>query len=150
MLTDLVDATRGSRHAMRALMFALVLGTAACSVTAPATPLPGEPLTMATADFQMGVGGCGGVGIPAFRLEREGDSLLFVDVVSNSPRRLVWPRGYVARLVGGMATLYSPIGTVVAREHDLIDNAGGCPRPDDSLWVDSMGTVTHPIEGAPT
>jgi hypothetical protein len=136
--------TRGSLRPIRLLIIGLLLATAACSAVEPATPLPGTPLTIETADFQMGVDSCGGVGIPAFQLEREGEVLQFIDVGSKNVRRLVWPRGYAARLVDGVATLYSSNGTLIAREHDVIDNAGGCPRPDDSLWVDSMGTVIHP------
>jgi hypothetical protein len=136
--------TGGSLRAIRALIIGVLLTTAACSAVEPATPLSGTPLTIETADFTMGVGSFGGVGIPAFQLAREGDALQFIDVRSKSVRRLVWPRGYAGRLVDGLATLYSSNGTIVAREHDVIDHAGGCPRPDDSLWVESLGTVMHP------
>ena len=111
---------------------ALALAVAACIAT-----LPGTPLTIETADFQLGPGSCAGVGVPPFRIERAGDALRFVDVSTATDIKLVWPNGYAARLDHGTAILYASNGAVVGRENDVIDNAGGCPRPDGSLLVDS-------------
>jgi hypothetical protein len=111
-----------------ALLFALV----ACTTT-----LPGTPLAIETVGFQVG-GGCAGVGLLPFRIERDGDSLRFVDVETAAPLRLVFPSGFAARLVDGTAVLYAATGAVVAREGEVIKDAGACPRSDGSILVDSF------------
>jgi hypothetical protein len=116
---------------------ALALAAAACSVTAP-----GTPLAIDTAGFQLGPGSCAGVGVPPFRLERDGDALRFVDAGgSGEVLHLIWPSGFVARLQDGRATLYGSNGSVIGREGDVLDNFGGCPRADGWLAVDEIGTV---------
>lgn len=107
---------------------------AACTAT-----LPGTPLAIDTAGFQLGFGSCAGVGLPPFRIQRDGDTLLYVDVGTAIPRKLVWPNGFAARLENGTAILYASSGAIVARENDVIENAGGCPRPDGSILVDELG-----------
>jgi hypothetical protein len=101
--------------------------------------LPGTPLAIDTAGFQIGPGGCAGVGVPPFRIQRAGDTLVYVDVGTEIARKLVWPSGFAARLENGIAILYASNGSMVGRENDVIENAGGCPRPDGSIVVDEMG-----------
>jgi hypothetical protein len=113
---------------------AFAVALAACSVT-----LPGTPLSIDTADFQLFSTGCAGVGLPAFRIERDGDKLRYVNVETVEAMPLRWPNGFSARLVDGVATLYSGTGGIVAKEHDVIDDAGGCPRSDGSILVDLNG-----------
>lgn len=122
---------------MNALLRTLVwlaLTVAACTTT-----LPGTPLAIDTAAFQVGSSSCGGVGLPPFRIERDGDTLRFVDVGTATERKLVWPNGFAARLVDGTAILYASNGAVVARENEAVEDAGGCPRSDGSILVDSFG-----------
>jgi hypothetical protein len=112
----------------------LVLAVAACTST-----LPGTPLAIDTAPFQLGPESCGGVGLPAFRIERDGDTLRFVDVGNSTVLTLVWPNGFAARLEDGTAILYTSSGTVVGRENDVVDDVGACPRSDGSILVGSIG-----------
>ena len=111
---------------------AFLIAVAACTAT-----LPGTPLAIETVGFQLG-GGCAGVGLPSFRMERDGDALRFVDVGTAAPLRLVFPSGFAARLVDGRAILYAASGAVVAREGEVIEDAGACPRSDGSILVDSF------------
>ena len=113
---------------------AFALAVAACTAT-----LPGTPLAIETADFQLLPGSCAGVGVPPFRIERDGAKLRYVDVGTAALVRLMWPNGFAARLVNGTATLYASNGTVVADELDVIEDAGGCPRSDGSTLVDLGG-----------
>jgi hypothetical protein len=112
----------------------VALALAACTAT-----LPGTPLAIDTAGFHLVPGSCAGVGVPPFRIERHGDALLYVDVGTALARKLVWPSGFAARLVSGTAILYAGNGSVVGRENDVIENAGGCPQPDGSIVVDEIG-----------
>jgi hypothetical protein len=112
-------------------------------VAACAAPLPGTPLAIDTAAFQLGPSSCGGVGLPPFRIERDGDTLRFVDVGTGDERKLVWPNGFAARLVNGTAILYASNGTVIARENEAVEDAGGCPRSDGSILVDSFGQTNY-------
>src|SRR3954462_8838200 len=110
---------------------ALLIALVACTAT-----LPGTPLAIETVGFQLG-GGCAGVGLTPFRIERDGDTLRFVDVETAGPLRLVFPSGFAARLVDGTAILYAASGAVVAREGMVIEDAGACLRSDGSILVDS-------------
>lgn len=113
-------------------LLALLLAAAGCSTT-----LPGTPLTIDTASFQLVPGSCAGVGLRPFRIERDGDTLRYMDVDTEAAVRVVWPNGFAARLLNGIATLYTSNGGVVAREHEVVENAGGCPRSDGSILVES-------------
>ncbi len=110
------------------------LAVAACTAT-----LPGTPLAIDTTDFQLFPTGCAGVGLPPFRIERDGDTLRYANVETAEAMRLRWPNGFAARLVNGTPTLYASNGSVVAKELDVIENAGGCPRSDGSILVDLGG-----------
>jgi hypothetical protein len=120
-------------NSLRQLCVLLVLTAAACTTT-----LPGTPIAIDTVAVQFPFS-CGGVGIAPFRIERDAETLRYVDVASGNVRRLVWPSGLAARLVDGAAILYASNGSVVARENEVIDNAGGCPREDGSVLVDQLG-----------
>ncbi len=123
-----------NRRHRRFASLAFALALAACTTT-----LPGTPLAIETADFQLFSTGCAGVGLPPFRIERDGDMLRYMNVETAEPMRLVWPNGFAARLVNGTTTLYASTGSVVAKELDVIEDAGGCPRSDGSILVDLGG-----------
>ncbi len=63
------------------------------------------------------------------RLTRAGMDLVLVDVNTGVQTSIVWPYGFVARLVDGKAVLVAPDGSVVAREGDLLDVGGGFAQP---------------------
>jgi len=114
-----------------AACFAFVV--AACGATHS-----GRALAIETDGFQLFPGNCGGVGVPPFRIERDGEALRFVDVGTGLARRLVWPHDFSAWLENGVGILYASNGNVIGRENDVIDDAGGCPRSDGSLLVDEF------------
>jgi hypothetical protein len=122
---------------LRGTIASLVLTVAAC-----ATTLPGTPLAIDTAEFQVLPGSCAGVGLSAFRIERDGDTLRFIDVGTETEIRLIWPHGFAARLENGAAVLYASGGAIVGREHDVLEDVGACPRSDGSIRVESIGKRT--------
>lgn len=105
----------------------MALTVAACTAT-----LPGTPLAIDTVSFQSGAGGCAGVGLLPFRIERDGEGLRYVYVATDAAVRLVWPSGYVARLVDGMAIVYGSNGVVIG--------AGGCSRRRRG-WMSPIGRI---------
>ena len=111
----------------------LVLTAAACTTTLPGTPIAIETVAVEYPSS------CAGVGIAPFRVQRDADALRYIDVASGNVRRLVWPSALAARLVDGTAILYASDGSVVVRENEVIDNAGGCPREDGSVLVTGLG-----------
>ena len=117
---------------LRMLCTVVVLAAAGC-----ATTLPGTPIALDTVAVQS-PSSCAGVGIAPFRIELHDNAVQFVDVASGERRRLVWPSSIAARLVDGQVALYASNGAVVARENEVIDDAGGCPRSDGSILVDAL------------
>jgi hypothetical protein len=63
------------------------------------------------------------------RLTVSGTDLVLVDINTGEPTMIVWPYGFVARLVDGKAELVAPDGSVVAREGDLLNVGGGFALP---------------------
>jgi hypothetical protein len=63
------------------------------------------------------------------RLTVAGADLVLVDVNTGEQTTIVWPYGFVARLVDGKAELVAPDGSVVAREGDLLHVGGGYALP---------------------
>jgi hypothetical protein len=112
----------------------VALAIATCTAT-----LPGTPLAIDTVSSQSGPGGCAGVGLRPFRIVRDDETLRYVDVGTAEAIRLVWPSGYAARLVNGIAIIYAGNGVVVAQDDDVVEDAGGCPRSDGSILVDISG-----------
>jgi hypothetical protein len=63
------------------------------------------------------------------RLTVSGPDLVLVDVNTGRQTTIVWPYGFVARLVDGKAELEAPDGSVVAHEGDLLNVGGGFALP---------------------
>lgn len=116
----------------------LVFALAACTAT-----VPGTPLSIDTAGFQLGDGGCAGVGIPPFRIERDGDALRFVDVGTDDVVGIIWPFGFAARLQEGRAILYASDGVAIGQEGDVLDEIGACGSSDRSFVVGSVGARAY-------
>jgi len=112
---------------------------AACSVA-----VPGDPLTIQTAGFRWELSWtCVGVGLLPIRIERQGEELRFVDARTAEDVPLIWPNGFVARVVDGEATLFASDGAAVGREGDELKDLGTCESRNGVSIVASVGQKTY-------
>jgi len=84
--------------------------------------------------------GCPSALMAPVRVARDGDRMAFVLVDTGVDRRVLWPRGFSARLHQGRAELVAPDGTVVACDGGVIDNLGGAGPITDPFVVCDVGT----------
>lgn len=120
----------------------LLLSVTGCSQT----PLPGTPLTLATADLR---GDCPAAGLLPVRVVRNGDAMEFISVADGRPVSVVWPGGFDARSVDGVAKLYASDDEEIATEGDVLRDLGGAPDVDGSkFFVCSIGNTVYGSEPA--
>jgi hypothetical protein len=74
----------------------------------------------------------------------EGQALAFVSVATGAQVRLVWPRGFSARSVGGRAEIVTPDGSVLAREADVLSGLGGGSSGSEFHICSIGGTIYLP------
>lgn len=102
-------------------------------VSACNSSLPGTPLALTTA--ASGDGGCATAALLPVKIEQGGGGLTFVSAGTGKPVSIVWPFGFAARLVDGVAELIGSNGSVIGRQGDLLNNLGG--------GLDASGTAFH-------
>jgi hypothetical protein len=120
------------------LLLALVVSLGACS-----TDPEGTRLGLRTDESQGQAGACGLSPTRPFRIEREGNDMVFVDVDTNEPRSIIWPFGFAAWLEFDTAVLYARDGTVVGREGDVLSNILGIEMVGDGLDVCGIGARSY-------
>jgi len=121
------------RSVSLALAFAIVL--AGC-----ATDLRGTRLTLQT-DMTTAGGGCDLGALVPVRIERDGDTMVFVDR-TDQRISIFWPAGFAAWLEYGTAVLYARDGSVVGREGSVLDTIGGS-QAADGFHVCRVGVRTY-------
>ncbi|HEX7347788.1 MAG TPA: hypothetical protein VF253_13425 [Candidatus Limnocylindrales bacterium] len=110
------------------------------------TTLPGLPLTLETAAPNRD---CPAAALQPVRVGRAGDVMEFVAVADGQPVAVVWPAGFAARVVDGVATLYASDGEKIATEGDVLRGLGGAEDPAGSkFFVCSIGQRTYGSEPA--
>ena len=120
----------------------LLLFVAGCTQT----PLPGIPLTLATADLR---GDCPAAGLQPVRLDRDADAMEFISVADGQRVEVVWPGGFAARLVDGVGRLYASDGEEIATEGDILRDLGGASDVAGSgFFVCSIGNTVYGSEPA--
>ena len=100
---------------MRLAVALLACCLAGCSDVQPATRLP-----LAADSVEFLTDACPEAPIAPVRMTRSGDDVGFVDVQSGAPVAIMWPVGFAAWDVQGVATLHATDGAVVGREGDVI------------------------------
>lgn len=121
------------------LLLAVAVSLGACTTDPNAVRL-GLP----TAAAQVPPGGCSDSTAAApFRIERDGDAMVFVDVASEDRRSIIWPFGFAAWLEYGVAILYATDGSVVGREGEALDRIGGVVVDGEGLHVCVVGVRSY-------
>jgi hypothetical protein len=86
---------------------------------------------------------CEGALATPFRIGRDGDEMVFVDVGTGDRRSVVWPSGFAAWVEFGTAVLYASDGSVVGREGEVLDKIGGAGVEGEGFHVCSVGVRTY-------
>ncbi len=108
---------------------------------APTQGPVGSPLALTT---EPRTGSCQTAALLPVRIEEDGQQMRFVLVGTGQEVKIVWPEGFSARLVDGVAVLIAPDGLIVGHEHDVLDNLGGGAGADASAFhVCSVGARTY-------
>jgi len=87
-----------------------------------------QQLVLSTMDPNMPPGSpatCGDALLDPVEPRLRGTSLEFVSAANGALVHVVWPRGFSARLVNGVAEVVAPAGDVLAREGEAITGLGG-------------------------
>jgi hypothetical protein len=127
-----------SPHRLRLAALAGGLLFAACSAV-----VPGTPLKIETAGFRWELyWTCTGGGLLPVRIHSDGNLLRFTSADGDDVR-LIWPNGFVARVVDGQATLFASDGSVVGREGDELTDLGTCESRDGVPIVASVGPKSY-------
>ena len=110
------------------------------------TTLPGLPLALETAGPSTD---CPAAALLPVRVVRTGNVVEFVTAADGQPVSVVWPAGFAARSVDGVAKLYASDGEQIAVEGDVLRDLGGAPNMDGSkFFVCSIGQRTYGSEPA--
>lgn len=110
------------------------------------TTLPGLPLSLETAAPNRD---CPAAALLPIRVGRDGDVMEFVAEADGQPVSVVWPAGFAARAVDGVAKLYASDGEEIATEGEVLRDLGGAPDVDGSrFFVCSIGQRTYGSEPA--
>jgi hypothetical protein len=116
----------------------LALVLAGCGDLRPATrlELQTDPIALLTDD-------CPKDPVPPLRVVRDDKVVSFVDA-SGAVQRLIWPVGFAAWAVNGLAVIHAADGAVVAREGETVADIRAMPnvRPD-GLRVCGIGLRTY-------
>jgi hypothetical protein len=91
--------------------------------------------------------GCTDALLAPVRVVREGDAVTFrLAQADQAVIRLVWPRGFSARLIAGRAEIVAPDGSVIGREGDVLANmfGGGIGEEPNTFYICSVKNVAYP------
>jgi len=105
---------------------------------------PGIRLDLRTDPNAFLTGECPTDPVPPLRIVRDQKVVSFVDAATGSVQALIWPVGFAAWNINGVAVVHAADGTVVAREGETVANIRAVPnvRPD-ALRVCGVGVRTY-------
>ena len=83
--------------------------------------------------------GCPAALLLPVRIASTADELITLSVASGDPVPVVWPGGFVAWRLDGLAELMGPYGDVIGREGDVLDDLGGGVGADGAIHVCPLG-----------
>lgn len=74
------------------------------------------------------------------RVASDDGTLVVVSVETGDPIDVVWPAGWAAWRIDGVAELHARDGSLVAREGDVLDDLGGGSGDDGAFHVCIVGS----------
>lgn len=117
----------------------LAVGTWIAVDATPRPPTGASPLGLRTYPFPFAFPweprACALGLFAAVEVVRDGDEVAFEFVESGARAPILFPDGFAAWSVGGIAVLVSPEGYVLAREGDVLDGLGGAAGENGDLRV---------------
>ncbi len=89
-------------------------------------------------------GGCPGTASATIRIDRAGDTAIFLDAASSTEVAIEWPIGFAAWLIGDETFLYAPDGNETLRSGGTAVKIGGTVGgPGEPFHVCSVGLRTY-------
>ena len=83
--------------------------------------------------------GCTAALLLPVRIASTADELIVLSVASGDPVPVVWPGGFAAWRLDGLAELVGPYGNVIGREGDVLDDLNGAGWPDGTTHICGLG-----------
>jgi len=102
--------------------------------TGPGLPRGATRLHLATATPGIPFGCTAALLLPV-RIASTTDVLIVLSVASGDPVPVVWPGGFAAWRLDGLAELVGPYGNVIGREGDVLRTLSGTGWPDGTTHV---------------
>lgn len=140
--------------AVAAVALAIAAGAAILLVRVPDPPPPSPPpgavsLVLRTLPLRtrpvIGLPrACPVALVPSVRFATEGNSVLFKAIDDERVLPVVFPAGFTAWRVDGVAVIVAPEGIVVARENDVLSGLAGASANNGDLNVCFTGPDEYP------
>jgi hypothetical protein len=122
-----------------ALLLAAGLAVAACGDVRP-----GVRLALAADSLELLTDDCPTTPIAPIKVERVADAIEFTDAASGGIVAILWPVGFAAWDINGVAVVHATDGTVVGREGDtLSDIRAAAGVRGDQLRVCAIGVRSY-------
>lgn len=138
----MVARVRPARWALLLLVaIAVLIGSGILLLAPPRTaelPANATPLALRTQPWILWPPagfGCPLASVTPIRMERDGGFVVFADEASGNRLPVVWPNGFSARLVDGLAELIPPNGSVLAREGAVISNLASAAADNGDILI---------------
>lgn len=124
------------------LLVAVVLALSGCASSVGGSPtVTGTPLALVTTSAALS--DCPAGSLVPVRIVVANGAMVFVQIGTNQPANVTWPRGFHAVLVDGRAELLDGTGRLIGRDGDTLEGLSGGDDGHGSFLVCAVGTTQY-------